>query len=102
MITGNLVSFQDFYTALAEQIDGARDQPGNDESGADLLSDYFRNAAEAAREEIREGTAGSLLPSHIHLLDARVFDGSHRETTMGPWRGRLIAVDGWSLGQLRS
>lgn len=49
----------------------------------------------------------ALLPSYIHVKDVRFFDATGASVPRGPhwppvwWRGRIAAVDGWTLGELR-
>lgn len=46
-------------------------------------------------------------PSYIHVKDVRFFDATGASVPRGPhwpsvwWRGRIAAVDGWTLGELR-
>jgi hypothetical protein len=49
----------------------------------------------------------ALLPVYIHVKDVRFFDATGASVPRGPhwpsvwWRGRIAAVDGWTLGELR-
>lgn len=37
-------------------------------------------------------------PAHMHLLEASVWAGDD-QAMVGFWRGRIAAVDGWSVGR---
>jgi hypothetical protein len=59
------------------------------------------------RSEVEDYEVASPWPSYVHVKDVRFFDATGASVPRGPhwpsvwWRGRIAAVDGWTLGELR-
>jgi hypothetical protein len=57
--------------------------------------------------EVEPDVASSAWPSHVHVQDVRFFAATGASVPRGRhwptvwWRGRIDAVDGWTLGELR-
>ncbi|ALN77642.1 gas vesicle protein GvpU [Staphylococcus agnetis] len=89
IVSGTLVSAEDYYKSLSESF-----KDGNDV--AKEFSEQFSDASESAKSS--EGGA-----NFIHLKDARVYlNGSHPIPSVGStlWRGRLTEVDSFFLGKI--
>lgn len=65
-----------------------------------------RNSA-AVRAAFDADVASSAWPAYVHVQDVRFFDATGASVPRGRhwpsvwWRGRIEAVDGWTLGELR-
>ncbi len=102
VIGGLLVGGHKYYQDLASAI-GGRD--GAENSAADSIAVLLRHYS--ADYEGWGSVDGDLdeklspLPpvAFIHLLNAYVLD-SNRPIPIGPWRGRLSHVVGWTFGEL--
>jgi hypothetical protein len=66
----------------------------------------FRADVDAADVDADEASP-SAWPSYVHVQDVRFFDATGASVPRGRhwpsvwWRGRIGAVDGWTLGELR-
>lgn len=114
IISGNLVSFEDYLRELADAVEKA-DAP---EGVAVALARPYREDAErekARREEIRahldrlksdpaavndSDPIDDSLPSFIHFNNARLITGPVASSQLGLWRSRLTHVSGWRLGTI--
>jgi hypothetical protein len=74
------------------------------EQGAERDSAEIKAAFQSSGEDYE---VASPWPSYVHLKDVRFFDATGASVPRGPhwpsvwWRGRIAAVDGWTLGELR-
>ncbi len=74
------------------------------DQGAERNSTAVRAAFDA---DVDPDAASSAWPSYVHMQDVRFFDATGASVPRGRhwpsvwWRGRIEAVDGWTLGELR-
>ncbi len=105
VITGILVSAEEYAATVVAQI--RRSRAGNGEGEG--LEDFFTPVAEQARER-RERHAAVLaggsapepeLPAYLHLVDAFTVTGDHLPQGPGAtWRIRVDDVGGWSVNPI--
>ena len=92
LISGTLIGGTEYFTKFADMFSGGFEDP---ELSSDVREEYRRFAS--AYQDADDNRQ----PSYIHLIDARFYDSSGNgiptEGTL--WRGRLEAVDGFSLGR---
>lgn len=89
IVSGTLVSAEDYYKALIESF----------KEGNDVAKEFSEQFAEASKSsKSAEGGA-----NFIHLKEARIFlNGSNPIPSEGTtlWRGRLTEVDSFFLGRI--
>ncbi len=107
IISGYLVNGRDFINNVGEIISSPFEEFGTET--AQLLKTKFDELSEniyqrTNNEETEEAEQLIKGPIYIHLRDARIWHGKTRiPSNKGVfWRGRLNAVDGFSLGILES
>ncbi|NKS62358.1 hypothetical protein GS966_19945 [Rhodococcus hoagii] len=98
-VSGVMVGAKQYFSELIEHIR----ETGNGD-GVDGFAKIF----EAVTEDMTSTDSGSDdetpltpadFPGHLHLTDASVYGGP-TVLNLGFWRGRITAVDGWTIGQL--
>lgn len=94
-IGGLLCSIEDYFNRLADQLDAVAGDQHSQSAGSALASVYRKKAQDfkADPDAPREPRG----PHYIHLLDAVELHGPARYNHPS-WRGRMIEVDGWSIG----
>ncbi|MDE2696267.1 MAG: gas vesicle protein [Chloroflexota bacterium] len=117
LVSGTLVGGAKYFEGFGDDIeDGfteafggeeerpiARDIANQFRQHADLYSQHDAESDIADRESDQTVTARNAPPRFVHLSSARFFfgEGEHLPTNRGVWwRGRLDAVEGFSLGVL--
>jgi hypothetical protein len=100
VVSGALISVHAFFNETAADVQAADIDALTDKGRpvTEMLADLFR-MDEPSDDKDEDGEADRFAPRHIHLRDAVVFVGGDRHK-IGRWRGRLVAVDGWSLVQM--
>ncbi|MEV4454956.1 hypothetical protein [Microbispora sp. NPDC049633] len=107
IITGHLVSPEEYATAVVEQI--RRSHAGEVPAGSGPEG-FFMRIAESAKEHRERHRAAALagdfdsgseqdLPDYLHLVGAFAGDRS-ADGPGATWRIRLEDVSGWSLAQV--
>lgn len=95
LVSGLLISPQAYFALLAEQFA----QPFEDAGSSDAASirALIRGFDESPGRE--EDPAAQ----YLHVRDAKVYTGSEQPVSSGGmlWRGKVAAVDGFSLGHFR-
>lgn len=89
VITGTLVSAQEYFHMLSETFEG-----GNET--AQMVSDQLEKAGEASRTNDTEA-------HFLHMKDTKVYCGDSKPTpSKGKilWRGKLSEIDGFFLGKI--
>ena len=102
LISGTIISRQEYLTYLASSIrQGIKDSEWNEEARA-FLEETFLEPLEMPVNKDKPFVLRDI--SYVHLKNARVFHQSGRPIPSGDdgflWRGRINAIDGFSLGQL--
>ena len=96
VISGTAVGVAQFMHNMAAELEAR----GGDD--ADVLSEPLRYLALIAEDPAPDPNDESVhvddLPLYLHLEDARIRSGSAVVADQVRWRGRLVGVDGWSLG----
>jgi hypothetical protein len=95
VISGTAVGVAQFMANVAAELE----EGGTTE--AEVLADPLRLLAGIAEESPTTGGDGDPvrdLPIYLHLEQARIRSGDAIVADGVRWRGRLEAVDGWSLG----
>ena len=107
LVAGDLVSGSTWFEGFASKIQatgtGSREY-------SDMMADIMREWDERRYSEISSETTPEsnddrpLMPTYIHLRDARIMDPSrNRVPTEGAWlRMRLTTVGGFMLGRIGS
>lgn len=109
LVSGQLISAKAYFKKFAD--DFAYSYPGSQET-KDSIRDSFASLAqmhdepetETETEPVSTQEKNAAL-NYIHLMDCRTFTpGNQPIPTNGGvlWRGRINAVSGFSLGQLRA
>ena len=93
LVSGQLASADVYWDQVAAVVKNAADEPAED--AADTLASLFRPSSDGDENPADD----DFDPHHIHLRDALMWSGE-KQFNLGMWRGRLVAVDGWSLGIL--
>ena len=96
LISGTAVGVSQFMHNMAAELEAR----GGDD--AEVLSEPLRYLALIAEDpepdpDDRSGPVDDL-PLYLHLEDARIRSGNATLADQVRWRGRLVDVDGWSLG----
>ena len=96
VISGTAVGVSQFMHNMAAELEAR----GGDD--AEVLSEPLRYLALIAEDPEPDADDRSSpvddLPLYLHLEDARIRSGDATLADQVRWRGRLIDVDGWSLG----
>ena len=96
VICGTAVGVSQFMHNMAAELEAR----GGDD--AEVLSEPLRYLALIAEDPEPDPDDGSGpvddLPLYLHLEDARIRSGNAIIADQVRWRGRLVDVDGWSLG----
>lgn len=97
-ISGTLISFKKYFATFADEFADAWPSEGRENVRKGILS------LGASPEVPEDGTEVWKNPAQfVHLKDARVFTANSSFPTGGTlWRGKLSAVEGFSLGSLSS
>jgi hypothetical protein len=97
LVSGNLIGGPTYFKRQADAIRGV----ANGESLAEYF-ETFGSAQYAGSENKDRLTLADLYNSitFIHLSDVTVMLTNVPTVRLSLWRGRLAAVDGWSLGRL--
>lgn len=95
-ISGTMVSFKKYFATFADNFAGAWPGDGREEVRQGIMN------LGASPEAPDDGTEVWKNPAQfVHLKDAQVFTADSSFPTGGTlWRGKLSAVDGFSLGTL--
>lgn len=106
IISGTLVSGADYFKGFADQMASAFQDKEVSESIRKSYSEYADLYPKRKLDENGDDVGGERetpTPSYIHLQNAKFF-ANGQATIPGEdglwWRGRLSAVDGFSLGGL--
>jgi len=99
LISGTAVGVAQFMRNMASELEvrGGMD--------ADVLSEPLRYLAHLAEED-RDSTAATTatdaddLPVFLHLENAQIRSGNAIVADGVRWRGRMVDIDGWFLGQV--
>ena len=115
IISGILVGGAKYFDGVAEEWRIGYLQSGGKSEDADFwkstiseFSKIYKESIEKQEQAAREGTQpesspGELYPEYIHLKDAQMHYSGQDPIPANRgiwWRGRLQAVDGFSLGSL--
>lgn len=77
------------------------------DQGAERDRAGIRAVFQVSPEGEVEEAAAPAWPSYVHVKDVRFFDATGASVPRGLhwpsvwWRGRIAAIDGWTLGELR-
>jgi hypothetical protein len=95
VISGTLVSTNEYFAYVGRQFSASPSEAAR-EIGQALQSAQ----ATGAFEEVSDSSDVSPEPRYVHLVDASLCSGAHKEQSQGPaaWRCRLDAVDAWTFG----
>jgi hypothetical protein len=108
VVSGLLISGKKYFEEMANEL---RQSPGPaDQAGVrQSLSDYYGNfgtliykQSEDEEQADTQGATMKRLPVFIHLSGAKFFHNSGQPMPSNRglrWRGRISAVDGFSLGE---
>ncbi len=106
IVSGMLISSRLFFKMLVTDIgESAERAEGNDADLARSFADFFRPSLESTTEALAEYDSSKKLPPrphHIHLRHAQTLMAGTEPFTQSVWRGRLTAIDGWSIGNFGS
>ena len=99
LISGTAVGVAQFMRNMASELEvrGGMD--------ADVSSEPLRYLAQLAEED-RDSTAATAatddddLPVFLHLENAQIRSGNAIVADGVRWRGRMVDIDGWFLGQV--
>lgn len=101
VVSGLLISSRSYFNLLVKGLEQTAQNVDPAESGGHLtFAEFFRISLkdqERLRDEYRTSEKLPLRPHHICLRQATSFTPSE-QIRQNLWRGRLTAVDGWSLG----
>jgi len=109
MMNGQVISgFAIPFEAWAEEIVTQMGIGWADPEVRRMMTDAYTTvyggwaAKERARKERRADAELPPVPSaYLHMRDVRIGVGSDREAvTMQLWRGRIDAIDGWTIGKI--
>jgi len=92
-LSGTLVGGQQYFRAIAQATRSVLSGP---EEGKDGLGQYFDFMAEIYEEQRDDADDRRIV--FIHLKDAWLFTPGAPPLLVGEWRGRLDAIQGWSIG----
>ena len=108
LVSGELVSGQQYFEGFGIEFAGTFKDAKAAASVKESFSKLGGNIYSAGRKEDasapKSPSGAASGPSYIHLKNARFFDPSGKPTasTQGTWwRGKLSAVDGFSLGVVK-
>lgn len=100
VVSGTLISMNSFIKDFGEKFTSSME--GELRETFDKIFENYAGPEPASKEML--GREEEELPRYIHLRGAKTFapDGSSLPTGAGvPWRGKISAVSGFSLGELR-
>lgn len=94
IITGVLIGGAEYFSMFSESFSELASDPE--------ISETFRAWSSGYADMYKEG--GSDEPTYIHLMEAQYFSGGPPVPSSSGllWRGRLQAVEGFSLGRLQA
>jgi hypothetical protein len=98
LVSGKLGSRMAYNRACMWHLD-----QGAERDSAAVRAAFHADADADADDEV----SPSAWPSYVHVQDVRFFDATGASVPRGRhwpsvwWRGRIGAVDGWTLGELR-
>lgn len=96
IVSGRLVGGKKYFEAFAKEFSDAWPE-GSQEA---IYQEFAQHGEIYSPGE--EGDEGATPPQFLHLLDSRCFfaDNQLPSNRAVPWRGKINAVSGFSLGQL--
>ncbi len=96
LVGGRLVGVARHFEGLARAMDRV---PGQETLGEAVLGMFRLRAAIQADEHAKRGLPdhGAVPSGFLHLEDATLVGPGGQETWLGPWRGRLSEVSGWTF-----
>ncbi|POO48432.1 hypothetical protein CPJ18_26275 [Agrobacterium rosae] len=100
MISGTVVSGHKYMQEISKAFRNANtDSPEIIET----LAESFEAWAPVYHEPLKGPSIFALKPNYIHLRRARAFDGSGNPVPQNGmlWRGKIAAVDGFSMGEFK-
>ena len=93
VISGNLISHQAYFDKLAEDVSAPFAKTASEET-AETMKNLILAYKPGAPEE------GEPAPQYLHLKDCQFFNNGVQHAGTGPlWRGKISAVDGFTLGR---
>lgn len=99
VVHGNLVSATRFFERIGEELGAAWSRlPGSSPD----LGEYFRSQVAQVGDNVTSRAEDQgIAPEHgdFVYLDDAVLVTPVGALPVGPWRGRLAAITGWSLGR---
>lgn len=102
VVSGMLISVAEFYRLLIKQFEdagGVKEKATRD--AAAVFTRLYRPPFDAAKREVEAARVSHTpppSPHHLHLRYAQAYTSPEHSLTMRLWRGRLVEVDGWSIG----
>jgi hypothetical protein len=107
VVSGSLIQDVRWHGEVADLCAGTAQ--GDQTAFSDVIRDWkaqdteirHEDAAKRGEEYDEKNDPREKLPTFIHLADARFFVGDEAlSTAAGYWRGRLVEVSGWMMGQV--
>jgi hypothetical protein len=112
VVAGLLISGRNYFEGIARealQASGPPDQAGVRQTFSDYLGNFgkliYEQTETKDRSDDEQDETRSRVPGFIHLREARFFHNSGKPMPANKgiwWRGRLTAIDGFSLGAMFS
>ena len=99
MVTGNIISFEDYMKKTADNIRSSTNLTEMDEEISREVTESIAKRFDTIRtDSLQRG--GS--PRMIHLDNVKIFNqnGNFIDISNALWRGALGSIDGWILGTL--
>lgn len=101
LIGGRLIGVSAYFDGLAHEMGRV---PGQETLGEAVLGMFRLRAAIRADHLAKQGVEddGAVPSGFVHLADAWFVGSGGQETMLGPWRGRLSEVTGWTFSTFTS
>jgi hypothetical protein len=99
IVSGLLISNARFYRLLVKSFADRSTESGDSFESFAKFYQFTLNDVEKELDSVRDKERQLEPPRHIHLRHAQTYVTSGAAPFTAPlWRGRLSAIDGWSIG----